>query len=52
MKHRQMALIKTAAALVCFPGVVAAARLWYLEEPGNFNSITPGEAYRSAQLRY
>lgn len=26
------------------------ARLWYLEEQGNFHPVAPGEAYRSAQL--
>lgn len=50
MKHRQKILIKTAVALICFPGIIAAARLWYLEEQGNFHPITRGEAYRSAQL--
>lgn len=50
MKPRQSTFIKTAAALLCFLGMLAAARLWYLEEQGNFHPITPGEAYRSAQL--
>jgi len=50
MKHHQKILIKTAVSLVCFLGIIAAARLWYLEEQGNFHPITPGEAYRSAQL--
>ena len=50
MKHRQKILLKTAVALICFFGIIVAARLWYLEEQGNFHPITPGEAYRSAQL--
>ena len=34
-------------------GVVALAclaRLWYMEEQGNFHAITRGEAYRSSQM--
>jgi protein tyrosine/serine phosphatase len=50
MKPRQKKLIKTAAAFICFLGIIAGARFWYLEEQGNFHPITPGEAYRSAQL--
>lgn len=50
MKPRLSKFIKTAAALFCFLGIIAASRLWYLEEQGNFHPITPGEAYRSAQL--
>ncbi|MDA8137357.1 MAG: dual specificity protein phosphatase family protein [Desulfobacteraceae bacterium] len=50
MNHRRKIFIKTAVALVCFFGIIAAARYWYLEEQGNFHPITPGEAYRSAQL--
>ena len=50
MKHRQKILLKSAAVLICFLGIIAAARLWYLAEQGNFHPITPGEAYRSAQL--
>ena len=50
MKPCQSKLIRTATALICFLGVIAAARFWYLEEQGNFHPITPGEAYRSAQL--
>lgn len=50
MKHRQKILLKTVVALVCFLVIIVAARLWYLEEQGNFHPITPGEAYRSAQL--
>jgi len=36
--------------LIGFLGIIASARFWYLEEQGNFHSITPGEAYRSVQL--
>jgi protein tyrosine/serine phosphatase len=50
VKPRQSKLIKTAAAFICFLGIIAGARLWYLEEQGNFHPITPGEAYRSAQM--
>ena len=50
MKHRQKILLKTALAFICFLAIIVAARLWYLEEQGNFHPITPGEAYRSAQL--
>ena len=49
MNPRQSKRIRTAAALICFLGIIAA-RLWYLEEQGNFHPITPDEAYRSAQL--
>ncbi len=35
---------------ICFFVVIVAARLWYMEEQGNFHPITPVEAYRSAQL--
>jgi protein tyrosine/serine phosphatase len=31
-------------------GIIAAVYFWYLDEQGNFHPITPGEAYRSAQL--
>jgi protein tyrosine/serine phosphatase len=43
-------LLKTAIALGCFLAILVTARLWYLKEQGNFHPITPGEAYRSAQL--
>jgi len=42
--------LKATTVIVCFLAVIVAARLWYLEEQGNFHPITPGEAYRSAQL--
>jgi undecaprenyl-diphosphatase len=41
---------KTAAIVICFILTTIALRFWYLEEQGNFHPITPGEAYRSAQL--
>ena len=50
VKLRQNRLIKTAMGLICFLGIITGARFWYLEEQGNFHPITPGEAYRSAQL--
>ncbi len=50
MKPRQSKLIRTAAALYLFSRDHRCGALWYLEEQGNFHPITPGEAYRSAQL--
>lgn len=50
MKHSQNRTIKTVLVLIGFLGVIAGVRFWYLEEQGNFHPITPGEAYRSAQL--
>jgi len=50
VKPRQSKLIKTAVASICFLGIFVGARLWYLEEQGNFHLITPGESYRSAQM--
>ncbi len=41
---------KTALIFLCFIMAMAGARLWYLEEQGNFHTITPGKAYRSAQM--
>jgi protein tyrosine/serine phosphatase len=43
-------MIKTAIVLIGFLGIIAGARFWYQEVQGNFHPITPGEAYRSAQL--
>ena len=48
-KGRKHLLIATAALFALF-GAIGASRLLYLEEQGNFHAITPGEAYRSAQL--
>ena len=50
MKSGWKKLARAAVMVVCSIGVIVAARLWYLEEQGNFHPITPGEAYRSAQL--
>lgn len=50
MKHHQSKLIRKAVVLICFLGIVAGVCFWYLEEYANFHPITPGEAYRSAQL--
>jgi hypothetical protein len=39
--------------LIAAVGVIlifVAARLYYLDEQGNFHSVTPGVIYRSAQL--
>jgi protein tyrosine/serine phosphatase len=51
-KHKHIArrIAKAAMVLGGMLAVIAAARFWYLEEQGNFHPITPGEAYRSAQL--
>ncbi len=43
-------LLKSFGLLLIIVTVILGARLWYLEEQGNFHAITPGEAYRSAQL--
>ena len=45
-KQRIKALSLVIGTLV----LVGFARFWYLENQGNFHPITPGEAYRSAQL--
>lgn len=50
MKTGRFKLQEALAAFICVLGIVAATRLWYLEEQGNFHPITPHEAYRSAQL--
>ncbi len=50
MNHRQKRVIKTVAVLICLLGIIIGGHFWYLEEQGNFHPITPGEAYRSAQL--
>jgi protein tyrosine/serine phosphatase len=43
-------MIKNAMVFIGFIGLITIARFWYLEENGNFHPITPGEAYRSAQM--
>ena len=50
MKFAWRKSVKAALTAVCLIALIVAARLWYLEEQGNFHPITPGEAYRSAQL--
>jgi protein tyrosine/serine phosphatase len=45
--RRTIKAIVLVLGLACLLGV---ARMLYLEEQGNFHPITPGEAYRSAQL--
>lgn len=50
MKIRREKVVKVATVLICFVALIVAACYWYLEEQGNFHPITPGEAYRSAQL--
>jgi undecaprenyl-diphosphatase len=42
--------LRAAAGILGVLAVLFAARVWYLEEQGNFHPITVGEAYRSAQL--
>jgi len=50
VKPRQFNFIRTATAFIFFLGIFSAARLWYIEEQGNFHPVTHREAYRSAQL--
>ncbi|WP_338669068.1 fused DSP-PTPase phosphatase/NAD kinase-like protein [Pseudodesulfovibrio methanolicus] len=50
MTFRRKSFLRTAAATLGVLAVLFAARVWYLEEQGNFHAITVGEAYRSAQL--
>jgi protein tyrosine/serine phosphatase len=50
MKIRRRQTIKVTAFIVCTLVAIVLTRLWYLEEQGNFHAITPGEAYRSAQM--
>jgi len=49
-KLRQKRSVRVAAAAAAFMALVVGLRFWYLEEQGNFHAITPGEAYRSAQM--
>lgn len=48
--RRIKGMIKAIALLLGVASLLGVARIWYLEEQGNFHPITPGEAYRSAQL--
>jgi protein tyrosine/serine phosphatase len=50
MKFRRKSFLRAAAGTLCVLAALFAARVWYLEEQGNFHPITPGEAYRSAQM--
>ena len=50
MKSLKKKILKSIAVFFTIVGILVAARFWYLEEQGNFHPITPGEAYRSAQL--
>jgi protein tyrosine/serine phosphatase len=50
MKFYRMKIVKSGVACVVLTILIAAAHLWYMEEQGNFHTITPGEAYRSAQM--
>jgi protein tyrosine/serine phosphatase len=35
---------------ICSIAIIVLVRFWYLEEQGNFHPVSPGAAYRSAQL--
>jgi undecaprenyl-diphosphatase len=50
MTFRRKPFLRAVAATLGVLAVLFAARVWYLEEQGNFHAITVGEAYRSAQL--
>jgi protein tyrosine/serine phosphatase len=50
MKSRRRRIIRGIAWLFSIAAFLVVARILYLEEQGNFHPITPGEAYRSAQL--
>ena len=50
MRKRGKRFLKTAALILTAAGFIAGARLWYVQEQGNFHTVTKGEAYRSAQL--
>jgi len=50
MASRPKQLTKATLAIICAVALVCLTRFWYLEDQGNFHPITPGEAYRSAQL--
>jgi protein tyrosine/serine phosphatase len=43
-------ILKVAALLFVIIGIIVVAGFWYLREQGNFHPVTPGEAYRSAQM--
>jgi protein tyrosine/serine phosphatase len=48
--RRSKRIIKAIASVLGVASLLLVARVWYAEEQGNFYPITPGEAYRSAQL--
>ena len=50
MTYPKKMMIRAAAGVIGIIMVLLAAYFWYFEEQGNFHAITPGEAYRSAQL--
>lgn len=50
MTSRHRKTLRILAGVLVLLGLIAGPRVWYLEEQGNFHAITPGEAYRSAQL--
>ena len=50
MKFMRKKLVRAAMMATCTMVLIIGVRFWYLEEQGNFHPITPGQAYRSAQL--
>jgi protein tyrosine/serine phosphatase len=48
--RRSRRTIKAVALVLGLASLLGVARILYLEEQGNFHPVTPGEAYRSAQL--
>lgn len=42
--------VKSSVILIWSVALFASVRIWYLEEQGNFHTISNGVAYRSAQL--
>lgn len=47
---RQRKMVGKILMAILLIALFLGMRLWYLEEQGNFHPITPGEAYRSAQM--
>ena len=50
MRINRKYLFGTMAIFILLSGVIVTWRLLYLDEQGNFHTISPGQAYRSAQL--
>lgn len=50
MTFRKKKMLRVLAGVLVLAAITVAGRVGYLEEQGNFHAITPGEAYRSAQL--